>query len=115
MNQYDFIYSDIWRSNDDGLECITKLLEQYHNLNKDIHFWIEDSCVEIIWTLIFVYFDEIYHHRQNTVPEFYDIYMQKIRKYFEQIEKVITDCNDLKNYMYDTNTIREILAISLTR
>ena len=115
LNQYDFIYSDIWRSNDDGLECITKLLEQYHNLNKDIHFWIEDSCVEIIWALIFVYFDEIYHHRQNTVPEFYDIYMQKIRKYFEQIEKVITDCNDLKNYMYDTNTIREILAISLTR
>ena len=41
--------------------------------------------------------------------------MQKIRKYFEQIEKVITDCNDLKNYMYDTNTIREILSISLTR
>ncbi len=111
LEQYDFIYSDIWRSNDDGLECITKLLEQYHNPNKDIYFWIEDSCVEIIWTLIFVYFDELYFSRKNELPQEYEKYIHKIDKYFQKQKNVITTSNDIKNYMYDRDVIRTILSI----
>lgn len=111
LEQFDFIYSDIWRSNDDGLECITKLLEQYHNPNKDIYFWIEDSCVEIIWTLIFVYFDELYFSRKNELPQEYEKYMHKIDKYFQKQKNVITTSNDIKNYMYDRDVIRTILSI----
>lgn len=110
LEQYDFIYTDIWRSNDDGLECITKLLEQYHNPNKDIYFWIEDSCVEIIWTLIFVYFDELYFDRTIDIPQEYEKYMHKIDKYFQKQKNVITTSNDIKNYIYNRDVIRTILS-----
>ncbi len=111
LEQYDFIYSDIWHSNDDGLECITKLLEQYHNQDKDIHFWIEDSCEEIVWTMIFVYFEGLYFNHHNTIPSEYDSYMHKIKKYFESQKNVITNSNDIKHYIYDQNVIRTILSI----
>ncbi len=111
LEQYDFIYSDIWHSNDDGLECITKLLEQYHNQDKDIHFWIEDSCEEIVWTMIFVYFEGLYFNHPNPIPSEYDYYMHKIKKYFESQKNVITNSNDIKHYIYDRNVIRTILSI----
>ena len=113
LEQYDFIYTDIWHSNDDGLECITKLLEQYHNHSKDIYFWIEDSCVEIVWTLVFVYFDEIYYSRTNMIPDAYKNIMKKIKKYFSTIDISINTPTELKELIYDTNTLRTILSIKI--
>lgn len=113
LSNYDFIYTDIWKSNDDGLEIITKLLEQYHDQNKEMYFWIEDSCVEVIWTLIFIHFDELYHARENEVSIDYIPYMKKIRKWFSQYDKTITESNELKDLMYDRNTIRAILSTTL--
>ncbi len=113
LEQFDFIYSDIWQSNDDGLYHINKMLEQYHNPDKDIHFWIEDSCEEIIWTLIFIYFDEIYFNRLDYVPKELDDYMGRVVLCLKKKEKVITSSDDIKYYMYDRNVIREILSTTI--
>lgn len=110
LSRFDSIYTDIWESNMDGLSIITDLLEQYNPPFKKADFWIEDSCFELIWTLIWFYFDDLYHDiRKPSNPE-YDRYKKKIQSYFEQIEKEVTTVEELKFYMYDNPTIRDILS-----
>ena len=46
---------DIYQSNNDGLIMIEKLLEQANLPTDKLDFWIENSCLEILPTLIFDY------------------------------------------------------------
>ncbi len=108
---YDYIYVDIWQSSQDGLPIITKLLEQCYEPVSKADFWIEDSCLEIMWTLILLYFEAISNNRKIEVNPMYDIYMQKIDQYFQTIDKTISDVDTLKFYMYDTDISRRILSI----
>ncbi len=106
---FDYIYSDIWQSTKDGLAIIMRLLEQYDlPLNKG-DFWIEESCYELIWTLQFWYFYSVYKKQNIQVAQNYQIYYQKIQKYYQTISKSMTE-EDLKFYIYDTQTIRHLLA-----
>lgn len=110
LDKYDYIYADIWKSNDDGLSLINKLLEQYNPEFDKTDFWIEDSCYEILWTLIFLYFDSIAHSTKLNLADSAKPYMKKISKYFEKMDIIVTKSDELKYYMYDTKTIREILG-----
>lgn len=110
LSQYDYVFTDIWQSSQDGLACIEKLLMQYLPPVEKADFWIENSCEEIMWTLIYLYFDGIAHHRTNPVNAMYSHYAAKIRRYFDGKDQTITDVDTLKFYMYDTKTVREILA-----
>ncbi len=113
LKQYDYCYVDIWQSNYDGLFLIEQLLEQYNPPIETCDFWIEDSCFNTLWTLIFVHFDELYHNRTNLVYEEYNLIMQKIRAYFAKDTNTYTDEEDLKFLMYDNQTIRNILSTKL--
>lgn len=110
LKNYDYIYADIWQSSEDGLACITKLLEQYNPPFADTDFWIEDSCYEIMWTLSFYHFYETAENRiMNPVSEYLP-YMEKIRHYYAQEDHIYTSSDEIKAKMYDTETIRAILA-----
>lgn len=106
----DYVYVDIWQNHQDGLVIIEKLLEKYLPELAKVDFWIEDSCVAIMWNLIFLYFDSLLHHRKMKVAKGYQALAQKIQWYFENIPHELTKVEELKNYMYDRQTIREILA-----
>ena len=88
-----------------------KLLHQYVPPFEKADFWIEDSCEEIMWTLIFLYFEAIAHDRIPEVNPIYESQMQKIRAWFDPIEHTITDPKEIQFYMYDTDTIRHILSL----
>jgi len=115
INQFDYAYVDIWQSNDDGFAIIEKLLEQYLPKFDKVDFWIESSCFESLPALIFLYFNSIAHKRQarHESPE-YDHLLKKIAHYFSAIDQTVSDVNELKNYMYDQETLRKIVAIKLT-
>lgn len=107
---YDYIFTDIWQSSIDGLNCIEKLLMQDNEPLEKADFWIEDSCFEIMWTLIFLYFDALLHHHKISINPSYAHLMHKIQNYFDAMDVVIYDPSKLQFYMYDTGTIRSILA-----
>lgn len=111
LDKYDYVYVDIWKSSDDGRTTIEKLLEQYNPPFNKVDFWIEDSCLNVIRTLIYLYYDETVYQRKNKVSKDYKSLMNKVRKYFNQLEIEITKVDTLKDLMYDRKIIRDILAI----
>lgn len=110
LSQFDCVYTDIWESSMDGLNIITDLLEKHNPPFEASDFWIEDSCFEVMWTLIWFYFDDLYHNTSKPMNPEYNRYMKKIRHHFNNLDKEITEMDELKFYMYDNKTIREILS-----
>lgn len=109
LSGFDYIYTDIWQSGDDGLAVMSRLLEQYLPPVGKADFWIEDSCLEMMWTLSLLHFQELAENRAirtapHTVP-----YMEKIRSYYRRTDETVTGEDRLKFLMYDTGTLREIL------
>lgn len=111
LNSFDYIYVDIYKSSDDGRFLIEKLLEQYLPPIDKCDFWIENSCLSIIKTLIYLYYDENVYHRHNKVYKEYLPLFNKVRKYFDLIDINVDNVDTLKDYMYNKQVIREILAI----
>ena len=112
LNNYDYIYVDIYKSADDGRYIINKLLEQYHPDDDKLDFWIESSCLNPIRTLILMHYDELVHNMNKEVSADYQQLMTKVRKYFSKINIKINDVNTLKNMMYDYKLIRSILGVN---
>ena len=113
LNTYDYVYVDIWQSSDDGLSIITKLLEQYEPSFDQTDFWIEDSCHSLMWSLSFLYFDALAHYTNVQITKDARPYMKKIRAYYEAIDETIKDEKQLQFLIYDTKTIRHILATKI--
>lgn len=111
INNYDYVYVDIWQSTDDGRKIIEKLLSQYNPPLDKVDFWIEKSCLNVIRTLIYMYYDETVKHKLNKTTKDYHSLMDKVRLYFNNIDKEIKTVNELKDIMYDTKVIRDILAM----
>ena len=111
LENFDYIYVDIWRSSDDGRTIIEKLLEQYNPPIDKCDFWIEKSCLNVIRTLIYLYYDEIINHKTKKITKEYASLMNKVRLYFDSLNIEVNDVDTLKNLMYNPQTIRDILAI----
>lgn len=114
LNQYDSVFVDIWKSNDDGLVLIEKLLESYLPEFNKVDFWIETSCLEIMPTLILLYFEALSRNKHAKVyDKSYQRILRKIDAYFRKIDIFIEDETPLKEYMYDIKLHRKILSIKL--
>lgn len=111
ISNYDYIYVDIYKSADDGRDIITRLLEQYHPDDDKLDFWIESSCLNPLKTLVLMHYDELVHNTRKEVSEQYHYLMDKVRKYFSEINIKINDINTLKDMMYDYKLIRSILGV----
>lgn len=111
LSAYDYIYVDIYKSSDDGREIITDLLAEYLPPHEKIDFWIENSCLNPIRTLILMHYDELLNNKTLAVNSEYEEIMEKVRYYFSLIDITIEDVNSLKNMMYDKHLIREILGV----
>lgn len=111
IKKYDYVYVDIWQSSDDGRKIIEKLLMQYNPPVDKVDFWIEKSCLNVVRTLIYLYYDETVKHKLNKTTKQYHSLMDKVRNYFNSIDSEINSVNELKDIMYDTKVIRDILAM----
>lgn len=114
LNQYDSVFVDIWKSNDDGLVIIEKLCEKYLPDFDKVDFWIETSCLEIIPTLIMLYFEALSRNKHYKVyDKTYQRIVRKIDSYFKGQDILVEDVNVLKDMMYDKKLHRLILSIKL--
>lgn len=111
INNFDYVFVDIWQSNHDGFLLIERLLSQYNPDFQKVDFWIESSCFEFLSALIFTYFNAIVHHKsiKHSDP-LYNRLLKKISRYFDGISKTVSDVTELKFYMYDQETLRKIIS-----
>ena len=111
IEEFDYVFVDIWKSGDDGFLMIEKLLEQYNPPFDKVDFWIETSCFEFIPTLILLYFRSISSEfdieHENLI---YNRVFQKISQYFESIDSTVSDVYTLKDFMYNPKILRKIVA-----
>ncbi len=110
LDKFDYVFVDIYKSNDDGLFVMNKMLSNYNPEFNKVDFWIEGSLVETIHGLIFLHFKNLmkpvkYNFNNPLYKEIYN----KITLYFQKINTTVDDCETLKHYMYDRKIIREIL------
>lgn len=116
LDKFDYIFVDIWKNNEDGLEILNKIFEQI-NYKGNIDYWIENSCYVVFKMLNFLYFN---HLAKGTLSKLLMDFsgedkelLKKIHKYYRGKDYVITNSDELKELLYDVNVIREILSIKL--
>lgn len=116
LNQFDYTFVDVWKSNEDGLELLEKLFEQL-NYNGNVDYWIEFSCYITVRMLMFSYFNHLAKGSvAKLISDFKDMdkrHLMKIHRYFRNKDITVTSPDELKDYLYDINLIREILSIKL--
>lgn len=112
MSQFDYTFVDIWKSSDDGFDIINHLLEQYLPPFETVDFWIEDTCMEFMISMICLYFNYSANDQkiQHNDPFYQDLY-RKIDTYFSNIPTTVNDVDTLKDYMYSKKVWRKIVAI----
>ena len=109
LKQFDYIYVDIYQNNIDGRNMIEKLLEQYLPPYDKCNFWIENSCLSIVKSLIFIYYYEQVYKTKIKIEKNNIKLMNKVRYYLDNLDLNVNDVNTLKQIMYNKQLIREIL------
>ncbi len=110
LASFDYIYADIWQSGEDGLFWMSDLLSRYHPDDAKTDFWIEDSCLVALRTVVFLHFEELFYHCRREVSEDYLPLMEKTRQYFQRIGETVGSTEPLKHYLYDKSVLRSILG-----
>ncbi len=114
LNNFDYVFVDIYQSNDDGLDIEMKLLEQFNPPFDQCDFWIENSICEVLPALIFVYLKAKLKNQSLKHPEpFYLKLLKKIEKNFDELDLTISDVQTLKDLMYDRKLHRQILSTQI--
>lgn len=113
LDKFDYIFVDVWKSNEDGVEILQKLFEKFI-YDGNIDYWIEYSCYVTTRMLMALYFSKLVDGGVSELLMRFDAdlskILKKIHKYFREIDKTVDDVETLKDYIYDINTIREILS-----
>ena len=109
LKQFDYIYVDIYQNNVDGRIMIEKLLEQYLPPYDSCNFWIENSCLSIVKSLIFIYYYEQVYKTKIKIEKNNIKLMNKVRHYLDNLDLNVNDVETLKQIMYNKQLIREIL------
>jgi len=110
LSSFDSVYVDIWRSSQDGLEIMTRLLEQYLPPYEQASFWIEDSCMETVWTLVLLHFQELATGEHPRLNPDYEPLMKKVRAFCRSRQETLASPDQMKDLMYDSRVLRGILA-----
>lgn len=114
LDQFDYVFVDIWKSNEDGFACICNMLEQYQPPFDSMDFWIESSCFEHLPTMVLLYFNAL----ANKLPvahddPFFHHTLKKVEQYFSFIDEQIDSVAQMKHFMYDRKVMREIAGTAV--
>ncbi len=108
LSRFDSIFADIWQSGEDGLFWMIRLLSQATVSEAQGWFWIENSCIVPLRTLLFLHFEELAFHTVREVSPDYQMLMNQVRRYFDSDSSYITDPSELKERMYSRRILRRI-------
>ncbi|WP_312652144.1 hypothetical protein [Proteiniclasticum sp.] len=115
LDEFDYVYADFWESNEDGLECYTKLMEKKIDL-PHIDYWIEDSILSDIKYMVTSYLNTLYRGESvmvfmSSIDADMKKYAIKINKYFKRRTDTIRTEEELLELIHSRKVLREILSI----
>ena len=110
LSRFDCIFTDIWQSGEDGLFIMAELLSKASVPLDSSDFWIEDSCIVPLRTLVFLHYEELYDERTRAVAEDYLPLMNNVRQWFASDHTDIHTENELKDRLYSREVLRGILG-----
>ena len=73
-------------------------------------FWIEDSCIVPLRTLVFLHYEELLEHNPRPVADDYQDLMNNVRRWFDSDPAVIDNAEALKDRLYSREVLRGILG-----
>lgn len=111
LDGFDYVYTDIWQSETDGLFAMSRLLNGVSAPADKFDFWIEDSCVVALRTLIWMKYEELVFHKKMPVSRDYEILRNKVSRCFDAMNTLVDSVEDLKFFLYDRKTLRGILSM----
>lgn len=115
LSMFDYVYADFWESNEDGLECYTKLMEKKIDLPQ-IDYWIEDSILTDIKYMVASYLNNLYRGQSvmafmSSIEADMKKYAIKINKYFKRRTDTLRTEEELLELIHSRNVLRDILSI----
>ncbi len=114
LKAFDYIFVDIYQSNHDGLEIEMGLLELYNPKFESCDFWIENSILEIMPALIYIYVNTVMKQERIQHPDvmIFKI-LNKIDRVFGEMNIDINEVDQLKDLMYNPKLHRQILSVHI--
>lgn len=115
LKEFDYVYADFWESNEDGLECYTKLMEKKIDL-PHMDYWIEDSILSDLKYMVTLYLNTLYKGESiisfmSTIDADMKKYAIKINKYFKRRTDTIRTEDELLLLIHSRAVLRNILSI----
>ena len=87
-----------------------ELLKRYNPPHEAVDFWIEDSCIVPLRTLVFLHYEELLEHKPRPVADDYQDLMNNVRRWFDSDPAVIDNSEALKDRLYSREVLRGILG-----
>lgn len=111
VDAFDYVFVDTYQSSDDGYQMMEAMLESYIPKTNTVDFWIEDSCIEFLRSLIVIFFDQYIsgkkiHHQDP----YYNRILKKISTYFKNSSIVVDSEEVFKHILYDRQILRNIIG-----
>jgi len=114
LNQFDYVYVDIWESSEDGLELFTKFMKKNIDL-PHVDYWIEDSMLYNVKYIVVPYLYALY--LCNSITDFIssldgdmNVLAKKVNRYFKTRNDVIRTENELLGIIHEKDILRKILS-----
>lgn len=115
LDNYDYVFIDTWKSNDDGLDDFYIPLMEIGLPSEKIGFWIEESILIVPQMLLTLYLRNVY--LGNSISEFINsignlnrIVAIKINRYCKKLNKEFSSAQEVIEFIGSKQVIREILA-----
>ena len=114
LNQFDYVYVDIWESSEDGLELFTKFMKKNIDL-PHVDYWIEDSMLYDVKYIVVPYLYALY--LGNSITDFISSLdgdmnelAKKVNRYFKTRNDVIRTEDELLSIIHEKDVLRKILS-----
>lgn len=113
LNTFDYVFVDVWKGPDDGLEIVTKMFNQYLYKGK-LGLWIEYTLYYPYRLAMLTYFKVLCGQKQLEsiikLNPSTKLQYEKFENYFKSIDKEIKTAEELKYYLNNNEVFRTILA-----
>ncbi len=114
LNRYDYVYADIWESNDDGLVMYSRLMQRGPVLPQ-VDFWVEDSILYHVKFILAIYLHRVYAGRNlstflNKMEGVEQVLGLLIDRYFRGRDYLVRTEEDLLGLIHSKPVLRAILA-----
>lgn len=116
LNQYDYVFVDIWKNEIDGFEIYEKIMKQLpEKITVKMDYWIEDTIHHTVRKMVAIYLGAVLDDRlTEQLSSFPDDFkgrhvIRMVHRYFRTRDDLITNKEQILYFINNKQVLREIL------